>query len=152
MSKLVKGILIGVVAVVVLLGIAIGVVIGIGMFGWKDAVRKTNEEVAVLHINTIVTRQVQYLTENGKYATFDQLIEEGKLDTRFAGDAPRVDGYVYVLKIQPASAGQKSSFTLNADPESPDTGTRHFMIDDKNPSVRYNSNQPARAGDPLVEK
>ena len=147
MSKLVKGILIAAVAVVVLLGIAIGIVVGVATLGWKEALRRGNEAAAVQHLNTISVGQVQYYTENATYATFDQLIDKGFLNQRFAGDAPVVDGYVYVLRVKVASGNQKGSFTLNADPESPDTGTRHFFIDDKSSTVRSNPNQPANADD-----
>lgn len=147
MTKLVKGILIAAVAVVVLLGIAIGVVIGVGMYQWKNALRRGNEAAAVQHLNTISVGQVRYYTENANYATFDQLIEKGFLNERFAGSSPTVDGYVYVLRVKVASGNQKGSFTLNADPESPDTGSRHFFIDDKGSTVRSNPNQPANADD-----
>ena len=145
MTRLAKGILAGAVAVVVLLGIAIGVVVGVSLYQWKSFVRIGNEAAAVQNLNTISVGQVRYHTENANYATFDQLIENGFLDRRFAGSSPTVDGYVYVLKVKAASGGQKGSFTVNADPESPDTGTRHFFVDDKSSTVRSNPNQSASA-------
>ena len=147
MTRVVKGILIAAVGVVVLLGIAIGIVVGVATLGWKEALRSGNEAAAVQHLKTISVGQVRYYTENANYATFDQLIEQGFLDRRFAGDAPVVDGYVYVLRLKVATAGQKPSFTISADPESSATGSRHFFIDDKSSTVRSNPNQPASAND-----
>ena len=146
MTKLVKGILIAAVAVVVLLGIAIGVVIGVGMYQWKNALRRGNEAAAVQHLNTISIGQVQYYTENATYATFDQLIDKGFLDQRFAGSSPIVDGYVYVLRLKTAR-GERPSFTLSADPQSSASGIRHFFVDDKSSTIRSNPNQPANADD-----
>ena len=150
MTKLAKGILIAAVGVVVLLGIAIGIVVGVATLGWKEALRSGNEAAAVQHLNTISVGQVRYYTENANYATFDQLIEKGFLDRRFAGAAPTVDGYVYVLRVKPASGGQKSSFALNADPESATAGTKHFFIDDASSTIHVQSDQPASAKDPAL--
>ena len=152
MTKVVRGILIAAVAVVVLLGIAIGVVVGVGLYQWKNVVRRGNEAAAVQHLNTISIGQVQYYTENATYATFDQLVEKGYLDSRFAGATPTVDGYIYVLRVTTASAGQKASFTLNADPENAAAGTKHFFIDSSNSTVRVNRDRPANPNDPASVK
>lgn len=149
MTRLAKGILIAAVAVVCLLGIAIGIVVGVGMLGWKEAVRSGNEAAAVQTLKAISIGQVRYFTENAEYGSFDQLIEKGFLDRRFAGNSPTVDGYVYVLRLGKTSGGQNASFTVNADPASPDTGTRHFFIDDKSSTVRSNPNQAASADNSL---
>jgi hypothetical protein len=151
MTKLVKGILIAAVAVVVLLGIAIGVVVGVSLYQWKNVVRIGNEAATVQHLNTLSIAQVQYYTENANYGTFDQLIEEGFLDRRFAGSSPIVDGYVYVLRLKTAR-DERPSFTLSADPQSSASGTRHFYVDDKSSTIRSNPNQPANADDSLYRR
>jgi Tfp pilus assembly protein PilE len=152
MTKLGKGILIAAVAVVVLLAIAIGVVVGVSMYRWKDVVRRGNETAAVQNLSTISVGQARYYTENANYATFDQLVEAAFLSSKFAGDAPVIDGYIYVLALKKATADQKPSFTVSASPESSATGTRHFFIDDTSSSVRSNPNQPASAHDPPYRK
>lgn len=146
MTKLAKGILIAAVVVVVLLGIAIGIVVGVATLGWKEALRSGNEAATVQHLNTISIAQVRYYTENANYGTFDQLIEKGFLNRRFAGDAPVVDGYVYVLRLKTAR-GERPSFTLSADPQSSASGIRHFFVDDKRSTIRSNPNRPANADD-----
>jgi hypothetical protein len=147
MTKLVKGILIAAIAVVVLLGIAIGVVVAVSLYQWKNVVRIGNETATVQNLKTISVVQAQYYTAKANYATFDQLIEEGYLSSKFARDPPVVDGYVFDLKVTPASAGWKSTFTINADPESPGTGTRHFFVDNTSPTIRVNLTRPASADD-----
>ena len=148
MTKVTKWFLIAAVAVVLLLGSAIGVVIGVGFYGWKQAVRDGNETAAASRVVTISVVQIQYYTEHASYGTFDQLVEDRLLDSRFAGSAPIVDGYIYTLKVTLKTAGQKTSFALNADPESMTTGSKHFYIDDVSATIRVNSERPANAGDP----
>ena len=150
MTTLTKGILIAFVAVVLIWFVVIGVAVGVVLYQWKYAVRNANEKVAVQNLNTISIRQIQYYTENANYATFDQLIEKGFLDHRFAGAAPTVDGYIYVLRVMPPRAGQKASFALNADPESATAGTKHFFINDTSSTIHVKSDQPASAEDPAL--
>lgn len=148
MTKLAKGILIAAVALVILAGLIVGVVVGVGLYGARQMKRAANERAAAQNLDIISVAQIRYYTENANYASFDQLIGEGFLDSRFAGDSPIVDGYVYVLKVKPESAGQKASFIVNANPVSDATGKRHFFIDDRSSTVRVNPDQPARGKDP----
>lgn len=149
MTKRAKWILIAVVALAVVVPIGVvGLVVGLAIHGHQRAVQAGNEAAAAITLDTISVAQIHHHTENGSFGSFDQLIDKGYLDRRFAGATPTVYGYIYVLRVTTASAGQKPSFTLNADPESPDTGTKHFFIDDKSSTVRVNPNQPASANDP----
>lgn len=149
MAKLTKTILIAIVAGVLLFAVGVvAAVVGLAIYGHNQAFIAGNEEAATMNVKSISLAQIQYYTEHGNFGTFDQLVETRLLSQRFAGAMPIVDGYVYDLKVRPASASQKSTFTLNADPESPDKGTKHFFIDDKSSTIHVNPDQPANANDP----
>ena len=145
MTKRAKWILIAVAVVVPIAVVSLAV--GLAIVGHSQAVILGNQQATVLNLNTISRVQVQYYTEHGNFGTFDQLAETRLLSQRFAGVKPIVDGYVYDLKVRPASAGQKSTFTVNADPKSPDMGTKHFYIDDTSSTIHVNPDRPANAND-----
>ncbi|HEX5704477.1 MAG TPA: hypothetical protein VFX97_14855 [Pyrinomonadaceae bacterium] len=148
MAKRTKRILIAIGACLLLF--AVGVVaagVGLAIYGHGQAVISGNEEATAMNLKTISHAQVQYYTEHGNFGTFDQLVETSFLSQRFAGAKPIVYGYVFDLKVRPASAGQKSTFTVNADPESRETGTRHFYIDDTGSTIHVNRDRPANAND-----
>lgn len=149
MTKLTKRILIAVVALPLLLVVGVAAVLfGAAIYGHKQAVIAGNEAATAMNLKTISRAQVQYSTEHGTFGTFDQLVQTRVLSQKFAGPMRIVDGYVYDLKVRPASGAQKSTFMLNADPESSGTGTRHFFIDDKSSTIHVNRNGPANANDP----
>ena len=133
----------------------IGILIGVGVPAWRLMVRRGNETAATQTIDTIKKVQADYsLGHRGEYGTFEQLIKEGALDERFAGDAPVVSGYVFTMKVVPKSSGQPATFTINADPQSADgigaTGKRHFYFDPSLSTIRENPEQPATASDPPI--
>ena len=149
MTKRAKWILIAVVVVAVVLPIGVvSLAVGLAIYGHNQAFIAGNEAAAALNVKSISLAQVQYYTEHGNFGTFDQLVETRVLSQRFAGAKPIVYGYVYDLKVRPASAGQKSTFTLNADPESPDMGTKHFYVDDTSSTIHVHRDRPAKANDP----
>ncbi|HMF58102.1 MAG TPA: prepilin-type N-terminal cleavage/methylation domain-containing protein [Pyrinomonadaceae bacterium] len=133
----------------------IGILIGVGVPTWKLMVRRGNETAAITTIDTIKKVQADYaLGHRGEYATFDQLIKEGSLDNRYAGDHPLSSGYVFTMKIVQKSSGQPSSFSVSADPQLGDgfnaTGRRHFYYDPSLSTTRENPDQPATANDPPI--
>lgn len=148
MTRLVKGILIAVIAVVVLMGIVIGVVVAVGLYGSKQMKRAANERVAAENLQTISIAETQYYTEHGNYAAFDELVEKGFLDERFAGTSPVIEGYVYVLQVIPGVAGQKASFRASAQPRDPQAGARYFFLDDRSSTIYVNPDRPANDKDP----
>ena len=62
------------------------------------------------------------------------------------------DGYVFTLNLTQESAGQSSSYTLNADPESVSTGTNHFYINSRGADIHTNQNRPAQRYRPVVQR
>jgi len=131
----------------------IGILIGAATIGWKAAQRAGNEAATLQDLKTIAAVQIQfYNTHNRTFGTFDQLIKDGVLDTRFAGNPPSTDGYVFTLKVVPKSPNQQTSYTLNADPQSTEglgaTGKNHFYIDSTAGTIHVNADQTASATDP----
>jgi hypothetical protein len=134
-----------------LLVFAVGVVavlVGAAILGHKQALISGNEAAATLNVKSISFAQAQYSTENGNFGTFDQLVQTGLLSQKFAGALPVVDGYIYDLKVSPARPSQKSTFTLNADPESATTGNKHFFINETSSIIHVNRDRVANASDP----
>jgi prepilin-type N-terminal cleavage/methylation domain-containing protein len=133
----------------------IGILIGVGVPAWRLMVRRGNETAAIQTIDTIRKVQADYaLGHRGEYGSFDDLIKEGALDERFAGDTPVVSGYIFTMKVTPKSSAQPASYSINADPQVADgiaaTGRRHFYFDPSLSTTRENPDQPATASDPPI--
>ena len=123
----------------------IGILVGVGVYGWKKAVKTGNEAAAAQMLVRISQNQADYyLGHRGDYGTFEQLIKDG-FDDRFTGDAPVVSGFVYTLKVRQHSPTEAAFFSVNADPQ---TGVgNHFYIDPNLSTIRMNPDQPATATD-----
>jgi type II secretory pathway pseudopilin PulG len=153
MTALGKSFLIGAAVLVLLAIMAVGALIIAGIYGWQAAQRAGNEAAAIQDIKTIAAVEIQYYnTHNRTFGSFDQLIQGEMLTSKFSGDRTVPDGYVFTLNLTPKSAGQLSSYSLNADPQSASTGTNHFYIDSRGADIHTNPNQPASASDPLFRK
>src|SRR3982074_2175850 len=83
----------------------IGILIAVGVTGWKAAVRSANEAAAIKTLRTIAEQQMLYYHSHQRtaFGSFDEMLKEGLLDTRFAGTPAVVDGYVYVMRVTPKS-------------------------------------------------
>lgn len=128
----------------------IGILIGVGVPAWKYMTRRGNEAAAIKTLNTIRESQAGFaLGHRGEYGTFDQLIKDGSLDSRFAGDAPDINGYIYNMKVTPKAPGTPASYSVNANPSKPgDTGSRYFYIDPSVSTVRSSDDKEATEADP----
>ena len=149
MTSTVQKIIVGIV-VVALLGLAVaGVLVGAAVYGWKAAQRAGNEAATMQNMKTIAAVEIQYYNTHGRsFGTFDQLIKEQMLTSRFSGNPPASDGYILSLKVTPKTSNQPSSYTLNADFESDNTGRSHFYLDSTSPTIHVNADRPATAADP----
>jgi prepilin-type N-terminal cleavage/methylation domain-containing protein len=133
----------------------IGILIGVGVPAWKMVVRKGNETAAIQTLDNLRKIQADYaIGHRGSYGTFAELIKEGSLDDRYAGDTPVVSGYVFTMKITPKTTASPASYAVNADPQVAEginaTGRRHFYVDPAVSTVRENPDQPATASDAPV--
>ena len=150
MTTLTKKIIVGVVVVLLLVVIALAaVLIGLGFYGWKAAQSAGNEAATMQDLKTIAAVEIQYYnTHSRTFGTLDQLIKEGMLTSKFSGNPPAADGYIFILSVSPKTVNQPSSYILNADPQSDNAGKNHFYIDANSASIHVNPNQPAGASDP----
>jgi type II secretory pathway pseudopilin PulG len=134
----------------------IGILIAVGVTGWKAAVKTANEAAAIKTLITIAEQQKLFYNSHRRisFGTFDEMLKEGLLDTRFAGTAPVVDGYVYSMQVIPKSTTAQAGFAVNADPQVTEgfgaTGKNHFYLDSDSNTVHVNRTQPATATDPPI--
>ena len=128
----------------------IGILIGAAVYGWKAAQRAGNEAATLQNLKTIAAVQIQYYnTHSRSFGTFDQMVKEQMLSSKFEGNPPNVDGYVLTLKVTPKTSTSPTSYTLNADPQSDNSGKRHFYIDSNDSSIHLNPDQAAGPNDPV---
>ena len=134
----------------------IGILIAVGVTGWKAAVRSANEAAAVKTLRTIGEQQMLYYNSHQRstFGTFDEMLKENFLDTRFAGTTPVLDGYVYQMKVIPKSTAQQPGYSINTDPQVSEgvsaTGRNHYYVDSDTNTIHVNATQPATATDPPI--
>ncbi len=134
----------------------IGILIAVGVTGWKAAVKAANEAAAIKTLRTIAEQQMLYYNshQRASFGTFDELLKENMLDTRFAGTTPVVEGYVFQMRVIPKSTTTQPGYVVNADPQVTDgvsaTGKNHFYFDSDSNTIHVNSTQPAAVTDPPI--
>ncbi|MBK7392679.1 MAG: prepilin-type N-terminal cleavage/methylation domain-containing protein [Chloracidobacterium sp.] len=134
----------------------IGLLIGVGTIAWQAVIRSGNETAAAQSVDNIRKFQAQYASRNkGSFATFDELIAKVSLDEKFKGESPVVNGYVFTMTVEPASATKPGFYSITADPQVADgvtaTGTRHYYTDSSLSTIKgTDENRPAKADDPSI--
>ena len=134
----------------------IGILIAVGVTGWRAAVKSANEAAAIKTLRTIAEQQMLYYNahQRSTFGTFDEMLKEGLLDTRFSGTTPVVEGYVFQMKVITKSTTQQAGYTVNADPQVTEgvgaTGKNHFYLDSNSNTIHVNANQPASLTDPPI--
>jgi type II secretory pathway pseudopilin PulG len=136
--------------------VVLGILLAIVIPAWQSSERAANEAAAIKTLNTIAVEEQTYFNEHDSYATFNQLIEGGALDKRFAGASPTVGGYIFTLNVTPKGDAVTPIFSVNADPQQGEgfgaTGRRHYYADSSGGHIRYNEERPAAADDPTLEE
>ena len=133
----------------------IGILVGVGIPAYQSTRRSANDAAALATLRNLATEQIKYQNGRGRgnFATFDQLIAEGSMDTRFAGDAPVDNGYIYTMRLTPKSTSQPAAYTVNADPQQSGgvmaTGNFHFFMQSGASTIHSNDQNPATAQDPV---
>ena len=134
----------------------IGLLIGVGSYAWTQMIKSGNETAAAQSIDKLRTFQNQYAArKGGKFGKFDDLIQAGGLDERFAGEKPVVNGYLYTMTVSDPTGSKPAFFSVTADPQVPDgvtaTGNRHFYTDSSLGTIKVtDENRPAKADDPSL--
>ncbi len=113
-----------------------------------------DETIVMTALRSIASAQVMYAVEHqDNYGTFEQLVSNNNLDSRFSGERPVIGGYVLTMKLTPPVSGvQAASYAVNADPQ-PTAGAasaRHFYIDSTGNAIHVNEKQPATASDKQI--
>ena len=130
----------------------IGILIGTATYAWRSAQIQGNETSTIKALNTFSVVELQYFNmHNRTFGAMEDLLKESLIDSRFSGNPPVVNGYVFTLKVTPKSTTQQSSYTLNADPQQTAgigaTGRNHFYIDSNAATIHVNPDQPAGPND-----
>ena len=134
----------------------IGILIGVGIAGYRSAIKAANEAAAVKTLRSIAEQQMLYFNsrQRSAFGTFEEMRKADLLDSRFDGTTPVVDGYVYTLKVIPKSTSTQAGYTINADPQVPTgvsaTGTNFYYVDSDTNIIHVNATQPASASDPPI--
>lgn len=134
----------------------IGLLIGVGTIAWQAVIRSGNETAAAQSMDNIRKFQAQYAARSkGNFATFDELIAKVQLDEKFKGQNPVVNGYTFVLTVDPPSPTKPAFYSITADPQVADgvtaTGTRHYYTDSSLSTIKgTDENRPAKADDPSI--
>jgi hypothetical protein len=116
--------------------------------GLKQSMDRAGETSAIVTLKTISTTQQTYAASNdGSYASFQQLCDAGTLDSRFNSANPRIGDYVFSMNV-----GDKF-FSCNADPApGRPASLRHFYMDSNSGEIHTNATQPATSTDPELNQ
>lgn len=134
----------------------IGILIAVGVTGWKAAVKAANETAAINTLKALAEQQMLFYNSHQRtsFGTFDEMLKEHMLDTRFTGTTPVVEGYVFQMRIIPKSTTTQPGYVVNADPQVTEgvgaTGKNHFYFDSDSNTIHVNPTQPATATDPPI--
>lgn len=134
----------------------IGILIGVGIAGYRAAIRAANEAAAVKTLRSISEQQMLFFNSHQRsaFGSFEEMRKENLLDSRFDGTTPVVDGYVYTMKIIPKSTSAQPGYTINADPQvasgSGATGRNHYYVESDSNTIHVNAEQPATTTDPPI--
>jgi len=116
----------------------------------EKTIARADETVATGALHTIATAQQTYsISNNGNFATFQQLAGGGYLDSRFNSEQPALKAYVLTMEV--GSAADGPYFRCHADPAGDGPQGRHFYIDSTSNYIRVNATQSASASDPITE-
>ena len=148
MSQRAKTIII-VLAVIAFCGLfVVGLLAGAAVVGYKAAMRAGYEVATLQNLKTIAAVETRYfISHDRKYASLEQLINEGLLSSKFAGHPAIADGYVFELSL--TQDGSAAAYQLTANPRDESTGRNHFYLDSDDSRIRVNPDRPAGRTDPF---
>jgi hypothetical protein len=117
--------------------------------GLQQSSSRADETSAIATLRTITQAQTTYsISNSGHYASFEQLVQAGLLDSRFNHSNPEYHGYVFTLQ---ASNSDPAFYSCNADPAATSPhGGRHFYVDSISSDVRVNPSKPATNKDEIL--
>ena len=117
--------------------------------GWQLAIRAGNEAATVQNLKTLAAVEAQYFYSHRRtFGTFEQLVKEQLLSSKFAGNPVTVDGYVVILTV----TSEPPVFAITATPVNKLAGSKHFYFDSVSREIHVNSEKPAGPNDPVLNK
>lgn len=133
----------------------IGLLIGVGSYAWQSMIKSGNEATAAQSLDKIRTFQAQYAAKNrGKFANFDELIKSVGLDEKFAGERPVINGYIFTMTVDEASATKPPFYKVTAEPQVNTgvtaTGNRYFYTDSSVSTIKASEDGPATETSPSI--
>lgn len=143
--------------ILILLAVGVLIIVPLAWFVLKmgrDAERRRfingNEAAAIYTLEQVAAaEQLHFETYEGRYGTFQQLLDAGLFRAPLDGERITSAGYTFTLRVAPAANGQPSSYSVNADPlQDGVTGNRHFYIDSNVTGMRVSEGRAATAADP----
>src|SRR6185369_8468349 len=148
MSARIQKIFLVLVAVMVVCLVLAGLVFVKAFEGWQLAIRAGNEEANVQNLKTIATVELQYFYSHHRtFGTFEQLVQEQLLSSKFSGNTVNTDGYVLTLNV----TSEPATFTIKADPAHAMAGSKHFYLDSVSREIHVNAEKPAGPNDPVLD-
>jgi hypothetical protein len=136
MSARIQKIFLVLVAVMVVGLVLAGLVFVKAFQGWQTVQRIGNETATVQNLKTIAAVEVQYFYSHHRtFGTFEQLVKEQMVTSKFTGNPVTVDGYVLTLTV----TSEPPAFVITASPETAMTGTKHFYFDSVSREIHVNS-------------
>jgi prepilin-type N-terminal cleavage/methylation domain-containing protein len=119
----------------------IGLLIAVGVPAWSYMVRNGNETAAIDTLRQINERQVQFASKRrGEFAdNFSKLVDDTGFNENFKSEGDvTFNGYVFKLKTTKNSNGKVTFYSVNADPETPQSGSRYFYVDSNGSTIKAN--------------
>ncbi len=116
--------------------------------GYQKSIKAVDETAAIQLLRTIATAQTQSKTTRGSYGDFNDLVQAGLLDQRFASTSPDLNGYRFTMRAS------ESEFSVNADPQKSDesgtNGGRYFYLESSDGTIHVNPAKTATKSDPSL--
>jgi len=139
-----------VVTAVMLVGLVLAGLVFVKAFdAWQLAKRAGDETATLQNIKTIAVVELQYFYGHRRtFATFEQLVQEQLLSSKFSGNPVNTDGYVLTLNV----TSEPATFTIKADPAHAMAGSKHFYLDSVSREIHVNAEKPAGPNDPVLDK
>jgi hypothetical protein len=123
---------------------------------YVDSEARANESETLHYLAVLNLLQKQYAQkQQGRFASFDELIKSENLDEHFRGEKPVIKGYVYEMKVSEPTDHKPPFYAINADPTDSGnfykTGTMRFYLDSTIGSIKSTEeNRPATPNDPAM--
>src|SRR5258708_11557751 len=90
----------------------IGILIGAAVYGWNAAQKAGNEAATMQDLRTIAAVQIQYYnTHSRSFGTFDQLVKEQMLTTKFEGNPPPPHCHIFTFNVYPKNPARHTAST-----------------------------------------